>query len=202
MPFVKQLVQDPRDDYHSFEKDADALVKRIEASDREPVVKMRATPADFATVMADRTVPTVVVRGFGNLSHVATASDRGENGPYELIDWLRLAGMAEHLKLGRFVMRMCAGATRIFNPPLPCGVVSSYTNIWAPVGHIIHVAGLEDCANELIRPITDKDELTYQQIHEEFPLRRNRDVPNFIPDAVYSGVRALHNHLLTPGTPR
>ncbi len=112
MPFVKELVQDPRDDYDSFENDADALVRHIEASDREPVVKMRATMEDFATVMADRSVPTVILRGFGNLSAVSASLQKGDNGPHRLIDWILLARMADHLKLGRFVMRTCAGLTR------------------------------------------------------------------------------------------
>jgi hypothetical protein len=106
--------------------------------------------------------------------------------------------MADHLKLGRFVMRMCAGPTRIFNPPLPCGVVSSYKNILAPVGHVIHITGLDDEVNTLIRSVTDKDELTYQQVHEAFPLQRHRDVPRSIPDPVYYGIRELHNHLFQP----
>ena len=88
------------------------------------------------------------------------------------------------------------GIDACFNPPLPCGVVSSYKNIWAPVGHVIQVVGLEEDANKLIRSVTDQDELTYQDIHEKFPLQRHRNVPSFIPDPVYSGARGLYNHLL------
>jgi hypothetical protein len=195
MPFVKTLVQDARDDYDSFERDADALVRHIEASGREPIVKMRATTQDFATVLADRSVASVVLRGFGSLSAVA-ASEDVDDAPHALIDWVSLARMADHLKLGKFVMRTCGGATRLFNPPLACGVVSSYKNIWAPVGRVIHVAGLDDDDNKFIRPVTDKDELTYDEIYEEFPLQRHRNVPKFVPNPLYFGVRALHNHIV------
>jgi hypothetical protein len=198
MPFVQGLVQDPRDGFDSFERDAEALVKEIESNDREAVVRMRATVADFEDVVNDATVATVIVRGFGNLSAISTPLAPGDDAPYISLEWLHLSRMASHLKLGRFVVRSCGGMTRIFNPPLGYGVVTSHRNIWAPVGFVISVEGLDDPVNELIRPITDTDELTREDILSQFPLQRLRDVPEYIPDAVYVGARAVHSFFNDP----
>jgi hypothetical protein len=192
MPFVQGVVQDPRDDFDSFEADADALVADIESHGREPVVRMRATVDDFEAVMNDPAIATVVVRGFGNLSSISTPLGPGDDAAYTNLEWLHLSRMASHLKLGRFVVRSCGGMTRIFNPPLGYGVVSSHQNIWAPVGFVISVKGLDDPVNQLIRPITRTDELTREDILSQFPLQRLRDVPEFIPDALYVGARAVH----------
>lgn len=198
MPFVEGLVQDPRDDYDSFERDADALVDHIEAQGRHAEVRMRATVADFADVMADPTVPTVILRGFGNLSAISTPMVSDDCGSYTHLEWHHLSQMADHLKLGQFVMRCCGGMTRIFNPPLGYGVVSSHRNVLAPLGLAISVVGLEDPVNDLIRPITTTDELSRDDILEQFPLQRLRQVPEFVPDAVYVGARAIHNRFSYP----
>ena len=194
MPFVDALVQDPRDDYQSFEDDAAELVRHYEANDRVPLVIMRATPDDFAGVMADATIPTVVIRGFGSLSQVAATLEKGDDTQYGHLDWLHLAKMATHLKLGEIIMRSCGGATRRFNAPLPVGIASSFNNILAPVGRAISVVGLDDEANNLIRPVTDSDELTYNEIREQFPLQRNREVTGSVPNGVYMTVRNIYNH--------
>jgi hypothetical protein len=196
MPFVHALVQDPRDDYQSFENDAAELVGHYEAIDRVPLVMMRATLDDFAEVMADPTVPTVVIRGFGSLSEVAVTLDRRHDAQYGHMDWLHLAKMATHLKLGNIIMRSCAGTTRRFNPPLPVGVASSFHNILAPVGHVISVVGLDDEANELIQPVTASDELTYDEICEQFPLQRNRAVKGSVPDGAYITAREIYNRTM------
>jgi hypothetical protein len=159
---------------------------------------MRATVADFEDVVNDATVATVIVRGFGNLSAISTPLAPGDDAPYISLEWLHLSRMASHLKLGRFVVRSCGGMTRIFNPPLGYGVVTSHRNIWAPVGFVISVEGLDDPVNELIRPITDTDELTREDILSQFPLQRLRDVPEYIPDAVYVGARAVHSFFNDP----
>ena len=199
MPFVNAIVRDERDDFESYEQDAAALIAHVRAQGREPHLRMRATPADFAAVLQDRSVASVVIRGTGTLSAVATALDHcEEDGPYCYLDWLHFAKMATHLKLGRITMRVCGGTPRRFNPPLPCGAASSYSNIWAPVGHLIHVAGLDDPVNDLIRPVTDADELSYDQIKEKFPLERNWDVPSSLPDGIYVGARQVYNHFLNP----
>lgn len=193
MPFVSGLVQDPRDGLESFERDADALVSHIVAHGREPVLRLRATVADFEDVLTDSSISTVVVRGFGNLSAISTPLGAGDDSAYCSLEWLHLSRMADHLKLGRFVARSCGGATRIFNVPLGYGVASSHRDIWAPVGYVISVEGLEDPANELIRPVTDKDELTREDILSLFPLQRLRPVPGYVPDALYVGARAVHS---------
>lgn len=198
MPFVEGLVQDPRDDYDSFERDAEALVDHLEAQGRHPVVRMRATVADFADVMADPTIPTVILRGFGNLSAISTPIGSSGCGSYTHLEWHHLSRMADHLKLGQFVMRCCGGMTRIFNPPLGYGVVSSHRSVLAPLGLVISVVGLEDPVNDLIRPITTTDELSRDDILEQFPLQRLRHVPEFVPDAVYVGARAIHDRFSDP----
>lgn len=193
MPFAAGLVRNERDSFLAFEEDADALVSNLRANEREPVLRMRATMADFEAMVADPTISSVIVRGFGNLSSIVTPKDRGEDAPVMPLDWLQLSKMSQHLKLGKFVMRTCGVTPRLFNPPLPYGVVASHRDILAPVGKVISVVGLEDPANDLIRPITQSDELTYEEIRTMFPLQRMRQVPGFIPDAVYYSARALHN---------
>ena len=106
---VQGLVQDPRDNFDSFERDAEALVKDIEANGREADVRMRATVSDFDDVMNDPSIATVVVRGFGNLSTICTPVGPGDHAPYTNLEWLHLSRMASHLKLGRFVVRSCGG---------------------------------------------------------------------------------------------
>ena len=198
MPFVGELVQDERDAYESFERDAPELAAYVVATGREPVLKMRASVQDFVEVMTDRTVASVILRGFGNFSAVSTPLRCGEDLPYGMLDWRILAGMADHLKLGRFVMRTCAGLGREFNPPLAFGVVSSHRNIHAAVGRVIRVVGLDDEENELIRPITHREALSRHDIMEEFPLQRQRHVPGILPDRAYVAARALQFCLHDP----
>lgn len=193
MPFVEGLAQDERDNFASFEHDAEALTNHVAANDREPVLKMRATVTDFETVVSDPTICSIILRGFGGLSAVATPKYSAEDSPFVPLDWLHLSKMSQHLKLGTFVMRTCGGTPRIFNAPLPYGVVKSHRNILAPVGRVISLVGLSDPANDFIKPITDLDELTYEEIRAQFPLRRLRNVPGFVPDGLYSSARALHN---------
>ena len=197
MPFVPALVQSERDGLTSFELDAAALVDHLVANDREPVLRMAATVADFEAVLADRTISSMIVRGFGSLSAVATPRERGADAPVVLLDWLDLSRMAEHLKLGSFTMRTCAVTPRLFNAPLPYGVVSSHRNISAAVGKVISVVGLDDPTNELIKPITESDELSYNEIKKQFPLQRMRNVSGSIPDVVYYGARAIHNKIVS-----
>lgn len=197
MPFVQALVQSDRDNFASFEQDADALVNHLAANDREPVLRMCATVADFESVVTDRTISSVIVRGFGTLSAVATPKEAGEDSPVVLLDWLHLSTMAPHLKLGKFTMRTCAGVSRVFNAPLPYGVVSSHRNILAAVGKVISLVGLEDPANELIKPITESHELTYEEIKTRFPFQRGPKVPESVPDVLYHGARGLRNVIVS-----
>lgn len=194
MPFIPGLVQDPRDDFGSYEKDAEDLIKHYEGRGYETDLRMLATVPDFAEVLDDPTISTVVVRGFGTLSSVATPHYAGADAPFGYLDWLHLAKMASHLKTGGFIMRVCGKATRRFNPPFPAGVVTSFSHIQAPVGEYLYVAGLDDPANELIRPITDAGTLTYDQIKDQFPLDRNWDVPGAVPDSIYDAARLIYNN--------
>jgi hypothetical protein len=52
---------------------------------------------------------------------------------------------------------------------------------------------LQDPTSELIKPITESDELSYEEIKRQFPLQRLRKVPSSVPDFVYFGARAIHN---------
>lgn len=167
------------------------------AGDCEPVLKMRATVADFEAVVADRTIASVIVRGFGNLSALATPMRPDEGAPVVLLDWLHLSAMTLHLKLGSFTMRTCGVTPRMFNPPFPYGVMSSHRSISAAVGSVISVVGLKDPANRLIKPITESDELSYDEIKEQFPLQRRRKVPSSVLDVVYYGARAVHNMIVS-----
>lgn len=196
-PFIEELVYDQRDDRSSFESQNADLANYYAEQGRNPYVIMDATIADFEAVLADRSVPSVVVAGFGGLPAVAVpfSKDRARDARFGYLDWLHLAGMATHLKLGKFVMYTCCEYTRVFNPPLPSGVVSSHRNIRAPLGLGIYATGVDD--NEpLMLPVSDQDELTYDQIKERFPLQRHSDALSQLPDAAYLAARGVYNYVL------
>lgn len=197
VPFIGELVSDPRDSRANFEKQNAELFDHYADQRRDPYVIMGATVADFEETLADQSVPTVVVAGFGGLPAVAVpfSKDRAQDARFGYLDWLHLAGMATHLKLGKFMMYTCCECTRDFNPPLPSGVVSSHRNIYAPLGRGIYATGVQD--NEpLMQCVTEADELTYSQIKEEFPLQRHRDVLPQMPDAAYLAARGVYNYVL------
>ncbi|GAB3058398.1 hypothetical protein GCM10027053_20320 [Intrasporangium mesophilum] len=196
MPFVPSLVQDPRDDYEFYESDAASLVGHYRSIDRVPVTFMRATPDDFARVLADRTIPTVVVRGTGTLSSVATPLERTDDRSYGFLDWLHAAKMATHLKVGSTIMRVCGRMQRRFNPPWPVGFSASFANIYAPVGEVISMANLEEPDNKLIRRVSSSDELSYQEVKDTFRVSRQWNVTTGVPDSVYIAARDVYNQTL------
>jgi len=202
IPFIAALVQDSRDSRDNFEKQTAALIDRCVDSDREPHHVMGATPEDFERVIADASIPTVMVAGFGNLSAVAVPLSKSmdQAGRYGYLDWLHLAGMTTHLKLGNFVMLQCGGFDREFNPPLGCGVVSTYANIYAPVGQGRYATDIEGVEVPIIQ-VTTEEELTYDQIKELFPLQRKRNVPPAVPDPAYVAARGIYNRFLNPHLP-
>lgn len=196
-PFIEELVYDQRDSRLNFERQNAELADYYADQGRDPYVVMGATVADFEAVLADRSVPTVVVAGFGGLPSVAVpfSRDRAQDARFGYLDWLHLAGMATHLKLGKFVMYTCCECTRVFNPPLPSGVVGSHRNIRAPLGRGIYATGIQD--NEpLMQPVATYDELTYEQIKELFPLQRHGDTLSHVPDTAYLAVRSVYNYVL------
>jgi hypothetical protein len=174
-------------------RDAESLEQKIVRTRRTPDIRLGATIDDFRDVMGEsgEHIPTVVVRGFGSLSYISVPTGRGND--YALLSWLGLSRMASHLKKGKFVMRTCGALGRRFNAPLAAGAVNSHCDIWAAVGHMIRVAGLEDEANALIRPITDTPELAYEDVLQQFPIQRNWDVPADVPDWVYALAKGFYN---------
>jgi len=192
MPFVPGLVQDERDGWDSFLRDAELLEEKIVRTRRIPDIRLGATVDDFRDVMGEegKYIPTVVVRGFGALSYMSVPTGDGDD--YALLSWLGLSKMASHLKQGKFIMRTCGLRNRRFNAPLAVGVVNSHRDIWAAVDHIISVVGLEDEANALIRPVTDVPELSYEDVLRQFPLQRNRSVPAAVPDSVYALAKGIY----------
>jgi hypothetical protein len=158
---------------------------------------MGATREDFERVLADESIPTVVVAGFGNLSAIAISLSSEGDQPFRFgyLDWLHLAGMATHLKLGKFVALQCGGYYRQFNPPLASGVQSSYQDILAPAGKGRYATG--DWEKE-IAPVTTSDELSYDQIKEMYPMQRRMG----IPDVAYVALREVREQMRNPDFPR
>lgn len=202
VPFIAALVQDPRDSRQNFETQTAALVDQYVAKDRDPHFIMGATPEDFEQVLADASIPTVVVTGFGNFSAVATplSRDMRQANRYGYLDWLHLAGMATHLKFGEFVMMQCGGFNREFNPPLGCGVVHTFSNISAATGKARYATDIGG-EESPVKQITTENELTYRQVRELFPLQRNWDVPPLVPDPAYVAALGVYNHLLNRNMP-
>jgi hypothetical protein len=202
VPFMSALVQDPRDTRENFEKQTAAVTEQYEKKDRDPHHIMDATVEDFEGVLEDTSIPTVVVAGFGNLSAVATplSKEGGSRQRYGYLDWLHLAGMATHLKLGEFVMLQCGGFLREFNPPLPSGVVSSFSNIRGAAGKGRYTTEIDDLEST-VPPLTQEHELSYDQIKELFPLQRGRRVGEVVPDPAYVAVRGIYNRYLNRTMP-
>jgi len=194
LPFVAGLVQDERDNWDSFARDAELLEQKIVRTRRIPDIRLGATTNDFRDVMGEngRHIPTVVVRAFGSLASINVPTGQGDN--FARLSWLGLSRMASHLKKGKFFMRTCAVRNRRFNAPLAAGVVNSHCDIWAAVDHIIRIVGLDDEANALIRPITDMPELSYEDVLQQFPIGRNWRVPTAIPDEVYALAKGIYNN--------
>jgi hypothetical protein len=202
VPFLSEFVQDHRDSRANFEKLAAELMQLTRQRGRDPFHIMGATPADFERVLLDKSVPSVVVAGFGNLSAMAVplSKHRERDSRFAYLDWMHLAGMASHLKLGSFVMYTCGVCDRDFNAPFPVGVVNSHKNIYAPVGRALYATGVRD--NEpLINPATTVEELTYSAIRELFPLQRRRNVSTVLPDRAYTAARDLFNEHLNQKMP-
>ena len=199
VPFMEELVTEPQwDSRESFEGQTERLIEYYTAHDRiaEPI--MDAKKEDFARILADTAVPTVVVAGFGNFSAVAVplSHEQDQTFHYGYLDWLHLAGMATHLKLGRFVALQCGGYYRQFNPPLGAGVQISYQNIFStPDGKGRFADG--DWEAE-VAPITTAQELSYEEIRERYPQQGDRGLPNFI----HIAVRGVRSQLKNPHIPK
>ncbi|HET6924577.1 MAG TPA: hypothetical protein VFH39_01990 [Candidatus Saccharimonadales bacterium] len=202
VPFLDEFVQDERDSRANFERQTAVLMDRYTSQGRDPYHVMGATPEDFEQTLADRSVPTVLVAAFGNFSAVVVplSKDRGKDARYGYLDWLHLAGMATHLKLGKFVMLQCGSFDRQFNPPLGSGVVSSYANIWGAAGRLRYTTDAEGI-DAPIEPVTTEDELSYDEVKRAFPLQRNREVSGSVPDPAYVAVRGVYNRFLNRNMP-
>ncbi|MEO6513142.1 MAG: hypothetical protein ABIR37_00500 [Candidatus Saccharimonadales bacterium] len=198
--FMAELVEHELDSQESFDRQTDKLVDYYTARQREPTPVVNATKGDFERVLADKSVSTVVVAGFGNFSAIAVPLQGSPEEPfrYGYLDWLHLAGMATHLKLGKFVALHCGGYMRQFNPPLAAGVTSSYRNILAPVGKGRFATG--DWEKE-VGPITTAEELSYDQIHETYPLRTSGKLA-VLPAAAYVAVRGMQEQMRNPEFPK
>ncbi|HKR81934.1 MAG TPA: hypothetical protein VJR27_02950 [Candidatus Saccharimonadales bacterium] len=206
VPFLPELIQDPRDNYEQFEAQVAAYEAHYKQKGREPFSVMGATIDDFRGVLSDETIPSVVVTGWGSMSSIAApfSSDRSKDARYGYLDWLHFSDMATHVKLGDFVMLQCGGFKKEFNPPLPLGMVSSHTNILGTPG-LAHYAAQSLEAPLPPDPITTAEELSYAAIKELFPLRRDRRVPlvpeAMIPAGVYTTARDWYNQHLNTGMP-
>jgi len=193
IPFIHELVQDPRDSQADFAEQTDRLEIHYRSLGLVPISVMGASVSDFEIVFSDRSIPSVVVVGFGNLSAVAVpfSKDRSNDARYGLYDWLHIAHAATHLKLGKVVMLTCAVRDREFNVPFASGAVRSYSNIYAPMRHPIFANGImQDLP--LVEPVTLHDELSYERVKEAYPLERNRNMPG-VPDHVYTLARSAYN---------
>jgi|GEM_PF-3058284 len=206
VPFISELIQNPGDNYDEFVKQTAAYEAHYKAQGRKPFSVMGATIEDFYDVLADPSIPSMVVTGWGNMSSIAApfAKDRNEDARYGYLDWLHFSDRATHVKLGDFVMLQCGGFNKPFNPPLPLGIVSSHANILGTPG-VAHYAA-QSLEGELLPPaITTSRELSYDEIKQQYPLRRDRALPivpeSMVPAGVYTAARDLFNRHLNTGMP-
>jgi hypothetical protein len=201
VPFMEELITEhDLDSRENFEKQTDRLIDYYTARGQDPYPIMDAKREDFERVLADKSISTVVTAGFGNFSAIAVALPREESQPfrYGYLDWLHLAGMATHLKLGKFVALHCGGYYRQFNPPLAAGVQSSYRDIIASLGRGRYATG--DWEEET-EPATTKDELTYEEVRELYPMRKRQGIPD-AADAAYVALRGIREQMRNPDFPR
>lgn len=203
VPYLEEVVYDQRDSRANFEKQTAELIAHYLRRERDPYHVMGATPGDFEQALTDASVSTVVVEGFGNFSAIAVpfSKDRSKDMRYGYLDWQHLAGMANHLKLGKFVMYSCCGFMRAFNPPLAAGIMNSHADIVAPTGQGIHATGMQD--NEaLMKPVTTEENLTYDAIKQLFRTPPPEDIPAMVPEAAYMAARGVYHHLIRRQNPQ
>jgi len=112
IPFIHELVRDPRDSQGHFAEQTVKLETHYRNLGRVPLTVMGASISDFRAVFSDKSIPSVVVAGFGNISAVAVpfSNDRSKDARYGPYDWLHVAHAATHLKLGRAIVLTCPSA--------------------------------------------------------------------------------------------
>ncbi len=199
VPFVEEVIRDGRDSRVNFERQTKVLTERYKRRERDPFHIMGATPDDFLAILTDRTVPTVVVAGTGTISSVLVplSRDRDQDPRIGYLDWLHLAGMANHLKLGQFVMLQCGRYKAGLNVPLGVGVVKSHADIFGALGRSRFTTDV-DFVEAPVVPITTEPELSYEYITDEFRVERNRNVPDVVPDTAFVVIRDFWNHRFNP----
>lgn len=157
------------DDPVTFRAEALALADGFQGEGRAVEVILEAEATDIRMVLQEPSFSDVVVIGHGNLSSVMVDNIEDPDRLFHY-DWASVAKDADHLKLGKFVQRTCAKPKRRLSVPLGLFAVSEHRNVLAPVGHYFAPTDLNHPDNDLIRPVTTKRRLSYDDIKSQFVI--------------------------------
>lgn len=152
----------------SFETEAYELADNAKAQDRKVEVAVNATPIDFKGVLQDASISDIILIGHGCLASVEVASPETNNR----LDWEDLSIMADHLKTGRVVQRVCAALPRDLNVPIGLLVVSDHRNVHALVGQSVTSEGLAEFTQVGLLPVTSLARMEYADVKSEFPKQK------------------------------
>jgi len=166
LPYYPPMPEaDILESYPVLRREALDLWAGLRAVGKEVIIVDNADKTDFKRVLTDPQISSVVVVGRGSLSSLRVPIS--ENA---ILDWEDIAEMADHLK-ERFVQRFCGYYVRRLNVPLGLFAVSDHRNVFAPAGSSFMPVDLKDKQNALIKPVTNKPRLTYQDIKDCFAKR-------------------------------
>ena len=157
------------DKYPKLEAEAFSIADDLQQRGKTPIVAQRAKPYDFAQVLKDPSISHVLLIGHGCLSSVEVENPTSDDAR---LDWENLAAMADHLKTGSFIQRMCGTTPRKLNVPLGLMVVSEHRNVLAPLGESFAPQDTADPQNELVKPVTRLARMEYADIKRDFPQQK------------------------------
>ncbi len=180
-PFLPGQVYDGRDRFRFYKRQEAALVGHFEGQGHKTETYMRATMEDFGAVLGNTAVSSIVVTGWGNFTSLSVPLSRQKSEErFAQLNWLRLAGMTEHLKTGPMVMMQCLlYPNKEFNPPLFLGLASSHAHILGRRGEKNFAGNTKRRHAELPGSITESVNLTYDEIKSSYKY-----LPGQHPDEV------------------
>lgn len=167
-PYVDRPDREELDEFPAFRREALQIADSYIAQGTEVNLALHAGTVDFKTALSDPGISSIVLIGHGCLASVEVDEPATD---YRL-DWKHISEMADHLKAGSFIQRVCGTLPRSFNAPIGLLAVQSHNLVEAPVGNRFMPKDLADEQNGLIRPVTDLGRMEYMDIKREFPQRR------------------------------
>lgn len=159
-----KLYKRGKKDVANFRKEAFAIADRLKAQEYCATVILNASLGDFASVLQDPKVSSIITIGHGDLSTLLIGDDKNLSE----VDWVDVSNYTDHLKTGQFVQRQCGSFTRDLSVPLGLFSVSNHSDIIAPSGMSFTPYGLDHPDNDFLMPVTDNPRLNYREAKNTF----------------------------------